>query len=265
MPRVRYQFRPPWYSSKTSNEIGRVANLEFTGSNTRINLDSPNIFQPDHGPARDIRSYPYVGKRPPGRRHWVESGGVRRVSKAAETPVIKLDAKSARRERMFSDSLHKTVGRIGGEWSDISLGEWSSTRGVKSERTGMPLPADKMKSVYQFEQAASMHDKGHVNRMFAKYSANVKPHQTLPYRPATPESGRVPTPPRPSSGVSPRIAGKAASAILKGTGALSALPAIVHLARGKSLGSMAGPIPPHILPKKVQRSIRRAESVRGVW
>lgn len=243
MPRIRYRFRPPWYSSKTSSELGRVANLEFTGSNTRLNLDSPNILEPDHGAVRDVRSFPYVGKRPPGRRHWVETGGVRRVSKAAETPVIKLDANSPRRERMFNDAFHSTVKRFGGDWSDRGVTEWSVSRGIKSGKTGMPLARSEMRPMYQFEQAASMHDKGHVNRAFSKYSSNVKPNPSLPYRPATPRSGRVPTPPRPSSGVAPRIAGTAASAILRGTGAMSALPAIVHLARGGSLGSMVPRMP----------------------
>jgi len=54
----------------------------------------------------------------------------------------------------------------------------------------------------------------------------------------------------------PRIAGMAASSIMRGTGALGAVPTIFHLARGNSLGSLAGP-----LPDKFRKGPKRSD----VW
>jgi len=57
---------------------------------------------------------------------------------------------------------------------------------------------------------------------------------TVPYRPAIGAMSRPPVPPSPSSGASPRIAGKAASSILRGTGALGVVGGVVGLALGMS-------------------------------
>ncbi len=159
---------------------------------------------------------------------------------------FRLDQKSSTRERIFGDAQLRAR--------------------AAADASRSPAHKVRMRRVQADATSAQMmHVEMSAERRFEDQRRNITPNKSLPYKPATAKSGRVPTPPRPSSGVSPRIAGMGAAAILKGTGALSALPAIVHLARGKSLGSMAGPIPSHILPKKVQRSIRRAESVRGVW
>lgn len=91
--------------------------------------------------------------------------------------------------------------------------------------------------------ARQMHEFNSPERVFRSAYHSVKPNPSLPYKPATPSSGRIPKPQRPSSGAAPRIAGAGAAAILKGTGALGALPAIIHLARGGSLGSLAGRSP----------------------
>lgn len=133
-------------------------------------------------------------------------------------PILPLDKKSEYRSKMFDKAEASAQSR------------------------------SRLRAAAEARQASGMHRSGSPERaslaeLISGRFNSKRGVRTLPYRPATPMSGNVPNPPKPSSGASPRIAGRAASTILKGTGALGALPAIIHLARGGSLSSLAGPLP----------------------
>jgi hypothetical protein len=270
VPRVRYRFRPSWYTNSVSQEVGKRAGV--TTDPERFS----NVWKlkgDDFAPSKHPRvQRELVSKKSLTLGNVMSEIELRaqnpRIAKIMDaprgvgnaTPAARASSPKIRRREMFNDAATKTAERH-------ALATNSGTKTLDDLRRARQTPdAKRMRNTLRaYDVAADSQFPRSPEAIWRKQYHNVKPAQTLPYKPATAKSGRVPTPPRPSSGVSPRIAGMGAAAILKGTGALSALPAVVHLARGKSLGSMAGPIPPHILPKKVQRSIRRAESVRGVW
>ena len=208
MPRVFHSHRPPWYSAAVSQQVGKLAGVTVRPSFANDNYKF--LWQNESA----LRSHPraqnrLIPVRPPS---------------PSLSPQIKLDAKSLRRAQMFNSQGAEIAFRA-------SENEPEMERGSSRDR-GM------VRQYYDSHAAREMHQFSSPERVFRSAYHLVKPNMGLPYKPATPSSGRVPTPQRPSSGVTPRIAGAGAAAILKGTGAMSALPAIVHLARGGSLGSM---------------------------
>jgi hypothetical protein len=215
VPRIFHSFRPPWYSERVSREVGRTA-----GVAVRPSFADDNI------------GYLWSNKKaavshPMAQRRLVP---VRPPSKDL-SPQIKLDSKSLSRSEMFARQGFEIAARGRENYAEGAERTGSRNRGLTRQW-------------HSANAARMMHEFNSPERVFRSAYHFVKPNPTLPYKPATTRSGRVPTPPRPSSGASPRIAGTAAAAILKGTGALGALPAIIHLARGRSLGSLAGPLPP---------------------
>lgn len=214
MPRVIHNLRPPWYSERVSKNVGRVAgvtvrpmfaddNMGFLWNNKKALASHPRAQQ---------RLIPL---RPPSEKL---------------SPQIKLDSKSLSRAEMFARQSVEIAVRGRANVAGGMARTESRNRGIERQW-------------HDSVAARQMHEFNSPERVFRSAYHSVKPNQSVPYKPATPSSGRVPTPPRPSSGVTPRIAGAGAAAILKGTGALGALPAIVHLARGGSIGSLAGPLP----------------------
>jgi len=129
-------------------------------------------------------------------------------------PQIRIDSKSPRRVTMFEKFSEKL-------FTDTS---------AQRLRTSLP------KAYHQAVAAAGMHVGASPERAFNSAYHMVKPHQTLPYKTAGPMAGRIPTPqapvgpnyardPRAKIDVrSPKIGGVPASAILRGTGAMSVAP-----------------------------------------
>lgn len=215
MPRVRHHFRPPWYSEEVSKNVGRVAGVTTRPAFTD---DFMEVLWNNKKAARE---------HPRAKTRLVQTSR----PKAKLSPQLPLDSKSLARSRMFADQLASV-----------------SQRGAANEREGnFPKSGSRntglVRQWHDANAARQMHVFNSPERVFRSAYHSVKPSQQLPYKPATPRSGLVPKPTRPSSGVSPKIAGVRASAIMKGTGALGAIPAVVHLLRGGSLGSLAGHLP----------------------
>lgn len=162
-----------------------------------------------------------------------------------------LDPKSERRARMFRKARKSQDARLP-MWTETNNPELDSPRthgverGIDALREAEQMHTDS-RSIRMKRLIAAGRRSDNARSMQSEFrSTEFDPDRgknTIPYRPAVGAKSRPTTPPSPSSGVAPRIAGTAASAILKGTGALGALPAIIHLARGGSVGSLAGPLP----------------------
>jgi len=174
--------------------------------------------------------------------------------------MIHLDNKSFKRAQMFRKASAKTLERA------AAIGDEGSPYNVREH--------GRLHSVEQADAAAAMHtdardprvkrriDNGYkgINKTsyMPRWTNNARSSleesrgthfdsdrgkNTLPYRPAVGARSR-PAVPKPSGVTSPpRIAGRLASSILKGTGALGFLPGILHLARGGSLMDLAPPAP----------------------
>lgn len=144
-------------------------------------------------------------------------------------PILPLDSKSGYRSKMFDKAEASAQSR------------------------------SRLRAAAEARQASGMHRSGSPERaaLGELNSGRFNPKRgvrTLPYQTATPMSGNIPTPPRPSSGVAPRIAGKAASTILKGTGALGVV--------GGAIGFIAGMNDP---AEALGATVDRAGSSGGGW
>lgn len=267
MPKVRFRYRPSWYTNSVSHEVGRRAGV--TTDPERFS-NVWNLRGDDFAPSKHPRvQRELVSKKSLTLGNVMSEIELRaqnpRIAKIMDaprgvgnaTPAARASSPKIRRREIFNDAATKTAERH-------ALATNSGAKTIDDLRRARQTPdAKRMRNTLRaYDVAADSQFPRSPEAIWRKQYHNVKPAQTLPYKPATAKSGRVPTPPRPSSGVSPRIAGMAASTILKGTGALSALPAVVHLARGKSLGSMAGPIPSSVLGKKAQSRMQRVASLR---
>lgn len=243
MPRIRFRYRPSWYTNSVSQEVGRRAKVttdpeRFSGvwklrGNDFVPSNHPRVqselIKKKSLTLGNVLSEIELKAQNPRIAKIIDAP--RGVGNA--TPAARASSPKVRRREMFHDAAVKTSERHALETN-------SGTKTIDDLRRARQTPdAKRMRNTLRaYDVAADSQYPRSPEAIWRKQYHNVKPAQTLPYRPATARSGRVPTPPRPSSGVAPRIAGTAASAILKGTGAMSALPAIVHLARGGSLGSM---------------------------
>lgn len=168
--------------------------------------------------------------------------------------LIWLDAKSERRARMFRRAIKRQEIRLPDiDYSneaevDKAIGkrEEAISRNLSAHRTAEQMHTDwRNPRVRLLINAKRRRDDARAAAAETR-STKFDPDRgknTIPYRPAVGAKSRPPTPPRPSSGRAPRIAGMAASSILRGTGALGAIPSIIHLTRGNSLGSLVGPLP----------------------
>jgi len=174
--------------------------------------------------------------------------------------MIHLDGKSFNRAQMFRKASAKTLKRA------VAIGDEGSPYNVRD--------LGRQHSVEQGASAAGMHTdardqrvKRHIAKGYTgmnrtsympRWTNNARSSleesrgthfdsdrgkNTLPYRPAIGTKSR-PAVPKPSGTTSPpRIAGRLASSILKGTGALGFLPGILHLARGGSIMDLVPPAP----------------------
>lgn len=226
MPRVVHNFRPSWYSDRVSKDVGRVAGVTVRPSFADDNMSF--LWNNRKAAAKHPRAQTrLIPVRPPSEKL---------------SPQIKLGSKSLSRAEMFA--------RQGVE---------IAVRGRANEAEGTARTDKRnrglMRQWHDSNTARQMHEFNSPERVFRSAYHSVKPAPTLPYKPATPSSGRFPVPPKPQPRVSPRIAGVSAAAILKGTGAMGALPAVVHLARGNSVGSLAGPLPPRFMNSRTRRAI----------
>jgi hypothetical protein len=166
------------------------------------------------------------------------------------TPYARATSPKIRRREIFYEAAGNEQQRA------YSHQRVTTDKSGEVRSSGTPASRRAMASMRTYDVAADSQFPRSPEAIWRKQYHNVKPAQTLPYKPATPTSGKIPVPPRPSSSrVSPRIAGVSAAAILKGTGAMSALPAVVHLARGNSVGSLAGPVPNRFMNSKARRAV----------
>ena len=220
MPRVVYRHRPPWYNASVSKEVGRVA-----GVTTRPAFLDPHIGfiwnNKNAATTHPIAHRRLVQVRPPSEKL---------------SPQLQLDSRSANRAAMFA---RQGTGVAGLAMQDLENKTATTTHLPDQRQRGF------LKQWNDVNAARKMHEFMSPERVFRSAYHSVKPNQTLPYKPATPKSGSTPKVPRPSSGVSPKIAGAGAAAILKGTGALGFLPGILHLARGGSIMDLVPPAPGH--------------------
>lgn len=248
MPRIRFRYRPPWYTNSVSREVGSRAGV--TTDPERFS----GVWKPrgeDFVPVK----HPRVQRELVNKKSLTVGNVMSEIELKAQnprlakiidaprgvgmaTPAARASSPKVRRREMFNDAARNVAERH-------ALATNSGVKTIDDLRRARQTPvAKRMRDTLRaYDVAADSQYPRSPEAIWRKQYHNVRPAQTLPYRPATARSGKVPVPPRPSSGVTPRIAGTAASAILKGTGALGALPAIVHLARGGSLGSLAGPLP----------------------
>lgn len=175
--------------------------------------------------------------------------------------MIHLDSKSFRRAQMFRKSSANMLKLYDGEDSGYSAygdrsreGKYHMSRQA-ANAAGMHTDArdPRVKSLIasgykgmdpsSYEPKVSNNARSDAAESKSTHFDQNRGKNTLPYPTAIGAKSRTVVPKTSGAPSPPRIAGRLASSILKGTGALGLLPGILHLARGGSLMDLVPPAP----------------------